>query len=328
MIEKVFKAYDVRATYPDMLNEAIGLKIGYGAGKYLLEQASGDGKTVAVGRDMRKSAPSMAAALIEGLRAAGCDVIDLGMVDTPFVYFAINQLGCIGGIQTTASHNPPQYIGFKISREGALPIGMGSGLDEIQAIAAGVDELPEAVGSLEEKNLWAEYKAHVLKSLNLKKPLKVVIDASNGMAGKFMPEIFDDCADLDITKINFELTGEFVHEPNPLEPENMKQTQDGVKELGANLGVCFDGDGDRCMVTDELGNIVGCDHLGALMAEHYLKANPGSAIVYDLRSSHALKEHVESLGGKPVRSRVGHVFMKKILRESGGAFGAEIFLFK
>ncbi len=331
MLSKVFKAYDVRATYPDPLNEEIGWRIGCATGRFLRQQVTGRAASdpmlehVVVGRDMRPSAPAMAEALIEGLRCAPVNVIDVGMVDTSFIYFAVNHLGCCGGIMTTASHNPPEYIGYKISGLQALPIGADSGLEDIKRIAATLNEKDnQPTGRIEQRDLWDAYKAHIHQFLDIQRPLKVVIDASNGMAGVAVPKLFEDVANLELIPLNFEVTGSFVHPPNPLVAENMQMTRDAVIEHGADLGVCFDGDADRCMVVDEQGQIIGCDLMGAVMARWFLRGNPGSAIAYDLRSSKALVEEIRDAGGKPQRSRVGHVFMKKVLRESKGVFGAEL----
>lgn len=333
MIGKIFKAYDVRATYPTPLNEDAGWKVGYAAGEFF-KKSNGDtpGKpgtpgTVLVSRDHRPSAPSMAKALIAGLRAAGMDVIDLGQADTSFMYFAIPHIpGALGGVQTTASHNPINYIGFKISGQGAKPIGADSGLKEIQTIAESLDstDKPE-VGKLEERNLWDEYRKHVLSFLSpLKRPIKVYVDACNGMGTKLVPEVFGKVDKLTIIKENFKFTDQWAHEPNPLVAENMKPTQDGVVREKADLGACFDGDADRCMITDEKGEIIGCDHLTALLCDHFLKQQPGSSIVYDLRASKVVEETIKQLGGKPARSKVGHVNMKALLRETDGIFGGEL----
>ena len=331
MLNKVFKAYDIRGVYPDPLNEKVAWKVGCATGKFLLQRLSGRDASdpmlrhVAVGRDMRPHSPKMAKALIDGLRAAGMNVFDVGMVDTSFIYFAINHLGCGGGIQTTASHNPVEYNGFKISGQHATPIGSDSGLVEIQRIAATLeDDGSKPAGRVEERDLWDDYITHVRKFLDLKRPLKVVADASNGMAGAFVPRIFGDIEGLEIIPLNFEITGKFTHDPNPLVPENMQPTIDAVAEHGADLGVCFDGDADRCILCDEKGNIIGCDLLGALFSTHFLKQSPGSAIIYDLRSSKGLEETVRKLGGKPIKGRVGHVFLKQLMRENNGVFGAEL----
>jgi len=333
MLSEIFKAYDIRGVYPDKLDEDMAVRIGCAAGRFMRDQITGPDANdpmlehVVVGRDMRKSSPGLADALIRGLRMADVHVIDLGRVDTSFIYFAINHLGCAGGIMTTASHNPPHYNGFKLSGAQARPIGRDTGLEQIKRIAATIDferEKLEPTGRLEPRDLWPDYKTHVRKSLDLKRPLKVVVDASNGMAGVFMPQLFDDVAELQIIPLNYETSGEFAHEPNPLVPENMRMVQDAVAEHGADLGVCFDGDADRCMFTDENASLVKADLLGALIAERFLADAPGSPIVYDLRSSKALVEHVDQCGGKPVRSRVGHVFMKALMKEHDAVFGNEL----
>ncbi|MEX0742559.1 MAG: hypothetical protein WD079_07150, partial [Phycisphaeraceae bacterium] len=221
----------------------------------------------------------------------------------------------------------PVEGGFKISGRYAKPIGSDTGLVDIQRIAATIEDRDagaEPVGRIEHRDLWHGYRDHVLANLELKRPLKVAVDASNGMAGVFVPKLFEGVKNLEIIPVNFEVTGKFVHDPNPLVPENMVPTQELVRKHGADLGVCFDGDADRCMVTDENGSVIGCDLLGALFAQHFLKQSPGSAVVYDLRSSKALKETIEQAGGKPVRGRVGHVFLKALMREHDAVFGAEL----
>lgn len=338
MLGRVFKAYDIRGTYPDLLNEQMAWQIGYGASKVLRDEAEHAGeatpmmRNIIVGRDMRKSSPSLTAKLIKGITEQGGDVVDVGMVDTPFIYFAINHLDCAGGVMTTASHNPPQYNGFKISKRKAKPVGESTGLAEIRKRAAMVDPLTftPANGRVEQRDLWADYKEHVRSFLDLHdKKIKVVIDASNGMAGTMVPRIFGkkgaDVPGLTIVELNFDNSkGEFVHEPNPLVAANLKQLQEAVVKEKAALGICFDGDADRCVIVDETGRIVGCDHLTALLARHFLASNKGSAIVYDLRSTKALEEDVKAAGGVPVKGRVGHVFMKAALAEKKGVFGGEL----
>ncbi len=331
MVSKIFKAYDVRAIYPNPLNEDAGWKVGYAVGEFFKQGngAPGENKpgTVLVSRDHRPSAPSMAKALIAGLRAAGMDVVDLGQADTSLMYFAIPHIkGALGGVQTTASHNPINYIGFKISGPGARPIGADSGLKEIQKIAESIDSTDKpAVGKLEERDIWDGYRKHVLGFMSpLKRPLKVYIDACNGMATKLVPEVFNGVENLTIVKENFEFTDQWAHEPNPLVAENMAPTQEGVKREGADLGACFDGDADRCMITDEKGEIIGCDHLTAFLCDHFLKQQPGSSVVYDLRASKVVEQTIKELGGVPARSKVGHVNMKALLRETDGIFGGEL----
>ena len=329
MLSKVFKAYDVRGVYPDPLNEDDAWRIGHAAARFLLAQ--GGSRTVVVGRDMRTSSPSLARALKDGILAAGADVADVGMVDTPFVYFAVNHLGAAGGIQTTASHNPAQYNGFKVCAAGAKPVGQDTGLSEIRAMAEGVQRGAGPGGGRESTHdLWDAYRSKLLgflpaAVLDGTRTLTVAIDASNGMAGTMVPKVFAGVKGLRITAINFDnSTGTFVHEPNPLVEANLRSVRGAVRAGKADFGVCFDGDADRCMVIDEQGNPVGCDLLGAWLAGGWLRAKPGAAIVYDLRSTRALADAVRALGGVPVESRVGHVFMKQRLRETDAPFGAEL----
>jgi phosphomannomutase len=337
MLGRVFKAYDIRGVYPDPLTDQMAWQIGYGASRFLIAEAAAQGHTtpmmrnIVVGRDMRTSSPTLSDRLIAGINAHGGDVIDVGLVDTPFIYFAVNHLDCAGGVQVTASHNPPKYNGFKVSKRLAKPVGEATGLGEIRKYAAMVDKgITGGTGRCEKRDLWAAYTAHVLHFLDLGgQKLKVVIDASNGMAGTAVPKIFGKGGSavegLEIIEINFKNdTGEFAHEPNPLVASNVQQTVDGVREHKADLGICFDGDADRCVVVDETGLIIGCDHLTAALAKRFLRDNPGTAIVYDLRSTKALEEDVRAAGGKPIRSRVGHVFMKAALAEQRAAFGGEL----
>ena len=331
MIDKVFKAYDVRGTYPDQLNEDLAWKIGNATAQFLrmnltgLDKADRRKNMVIVGRDMRPSSPSMAAALIEGIRSTGAGCIDIGMIDTPMIYYAINQLGCCGGIQTTASHNPAHYNGFKISGLNARPVGENTGLLEIRHLCMNMRRNPSPhIGELEQLDLRAGYKAHVLKFLKPARPLKIVADTSNGMGGKFIPEIFMGQPNLEIIPLNLEITGSFKHEPNPLVDANLRQLQEAVLSNGADMGVCFDGDADRCIFVDEQARIIRCDIATALLARDFLKKNPGAAVVYDLRSSRVVKEEIQNAGGVPRRERVGHAFMKKALSDSKGVFGGEL----
>jgi phosphomannomutase len=336
MIEKIFKAYDVRATYPNPLDKDAAWKVGHATGQYLKRSRASvpaaqkvkREDAVVVGRDMRPHSPELAAALTDGLRSTGMNVIDVGMVDTSFIYFAINHLDAVGGIQTTASHNPVQYNGFKISGPKAKPIGSSSGLDDIKRIAA---QLPRPAatgvqGKYEEANLWDAYKSTVLRFLDLKRNLRVAVDASNGMAGKMVPAIFGDQINLEIIPLLFEITGSFVHEPNPLVESNLAMLKDKIAETKPDLGVCFDGDADRCMFLDESGKTIGSDMITALLAEDYLKRpeNQGATIVYDLRSSHVVPDTIKKFGGVPRRDRVGHAFIKKTMAETKAIFGGEL----
>ena len=327
----IFKAYDIRGVYPDQLNEEDAWKIGYAAAQFLRSMLSGyergqaNAQSLCVGRDMRTHSKALAGALIEGMKTCGAHIIDIGMVDSPQMYFAVNHFGTCGGVQVTASHNPAKYNGFKISGLQAKPVSADTGLKDIEHIATAlIHTKGKATGKVEERDLTGEYKNHVLKFLhpNLRH-LKIAIDASNGMAGKMVPAIFGDLP-IEIIPLNFEHTGEFKHEPNPLVEENLAEVKDAVKKNKCDFGICFDGDADRLMMVDQTGRNIGCDLLTALMASYFLKSNPNSAIVYDLRSSLVVPEEILKNGGTPRRERVGHAFMKKALRDSRAVFGGEV----
>ena len=338
MLAKVFKAYDVRATYPKPLNERIAWQVGYATAEFLLKEAATEGftdpmsRTICVGRDMRTSSPSLSEHLRKGMRDAGAGVIDLGLVDTPFVYFAINHLGCAGGVQVTASHNPSNYNGFKISKRHAKPVGQATGLGEIQRLAALIEsEKVEPKGGLEEsRDLWDAYRAHLRsfidpRVLSGERTLRIAVDASNGMAGTMLPKVFDGIKGLVIEKLYFDnSTGEFVHEPNPLVESNLRDLQAIMAKGGFDAGFSFDGDADRCIVLDEKGAPIGCDLLLAWMCQDALAKKPGAAVIYDLRSSRSVSEIIREHGGVPFESRVGHVFMKAKLADSRGAIGGEL----
>jgi len=331
MIEKVFKAYDVRATYPEPLNEDVAWRIGHATALFFRESLPTaqrpvtDHLAVVVGRDMRQSSPALARALIEGIRASGVPVVDVGMIDTSQLYFAVNHCQAAGGIQTTASHNPAHYNGFKICGRGGVPVGENSGLRDICLLSQKVTRHQAAQpGTLSRCDLTAEYKAFVRRFVRPIRPLKVVVDASNGMAGKWAPIIFGDLPNLTTVFLNTETNGEFVHEPNPLVDANLDQVRAEVRRVRADFGVCFDGDADRCMLVDEHAEIVRCDMLTALLARYFLEQYPASTIVYDLRSSRVVAEEVTRHGGTPRRERVGHAFMKKALAESDAVFGGEL----
>jgi phosphomannomutase len=335
MIEKIFKAYDVRATYPNPLNDEAAWKVGHATGQYLLrsrQSAKPENRvklenTVAVGRDMRPHSPELAKALSDGIRSTGLSVIDVGMIDTSFMYFAINHLDCVGGIQVTASHNPVQYNGFKISGPKAKPIGSATGLNDIKLIAGTLRVGNTGLsGDYMEMDLWKEYRQHVLSFLNLGRKMRVMVDASNGMAGKMIPAVFGGIDDLEIRPINFEITGSFVHEPNPLVESNLDMLKEMIQLAKPDFGVCFDGDADRCIFVDENARTIGCDLVTALLARDFLRMpqNQGSTIVYDLRSSHVVPDEVKAAGGVPKRERVGHAFIKKTLADTKAVFGGEL----
>jgi len=332
IMDKIFKAYDVRGTYPDQLNEETAWRIGNATANFFRSQLTGYARTdpkfnvLAVGRDMRKSSPSLCKAFIDGVLSAGMNVIDIGMIDTSQIYFAVNYLQTAGGVQTTASHNPGHYNGCKITGAAGKPIGQDTGLQEIKRIAQATpphSSVPQA--ELITRDISKEYKAFIRKFV--KEPvrkLKIVVDASNGMGGKYWPVIFGDLKDLQVTQLNFEHNGDFVHDPNPLVESNLKQLREEVRRQKADLGICMDGDADRCVIVDENGMPVSSDLLTALLAGYFIKQNPGTTIVYDLRSSWAVKEDILKAGGVPRRERVGHSFMKKTMADTKAAFGGEL----
>jgi phosphomannomutase len=327
----IFKAYDIRGIYPNQISEEDAWKIGYATARFLrslltgYERGQANSQSLCVGRDMRTHSEAIAKALIEGMNSTGANVIDIGMIDTPQIYFAINHLGTCGGVQVTASHNPAKYNGFKVSGLDAKPIGADTGLKDIEHIAlALLHTKGKATGSVASRDLTDEYKDHVLKFLKPKtKKMKIAIDASNGMAGKMVPAIFGELP-IEIIDLNFEHAGKFKHEPNPLIEKNLAQVKATTKKYNCDFGVCFDADADRLMMVDEKGDIISCDLMTALMVPYFLEKKPKSTVVYDLRSSRIVAEEIIRHGGTPRRERVGHAFMKKALRDSHAVFGGEL----
>ncbi len=322
----IFKAYDVRGTVPDQVNVAIARQIGLAFQHVLDADDRALGTTVVVSRDMRSHSPGLAEALIDGLLAAGLDVLDIGLATTPMNYFAIGHHKTAGGVQVTASHNPAKYNGFKFSRHGALPVSGDHGIALMEKKIADGD-LPEAAvrGTRTEGDVAEAYAKHVLSFLrpgNGKK-LKVAVDAGNGMVVIERP-ILEACG-IEMIPLYFELDGTFPnHEANPLKAENLVDLQKLVHEHGADLGIAFDGDSDRAAFVDEHGEAIGSDLATALIAGALLDREPGKAVIYDLRSSRATGEYIAEHGGIPVRERVGHSFMKATLRERDGIFGGEL----
>ena len=327
----IFKTDEITGVYPDRLNEEDAWKIGCATARFLrsllrgYERGQAASQSLCVGRDMRTHSEAIAKALIKGMNSTGANVIDIGMIDTPQMYFAINHFGTCGGVQVTASHTPAKYNGFKISGLDAKPISGDTGLKDIEHIAmALLHTKGKATGSIESRDLTAEYKKHVLKFLrsNVKK-MKIAIDASNGMAGKMVPAIFGKLP-IEIIELNFKHDGKFKHEPNPLIESNLAELKKAVKKNKCDFGVCFDGDADRLMMIDEKGNTIGCDLMTAMMVPYFLEKEPKSKVVYDLRSSRVVVEEIIKHGGTPRRERVGHAYMKKALRDSHSVFGGEL----
>jgi len=331
VLDKVFKAYDIRGLYGTQINEDLAWKVGHAAAQFLrsvlrgYDRGQATTNRVVVGRDIRPHSGPLIDAIIEGISASGVGCVDIGVCDTPMVYFAINHLGTCGGIQVTASHNPIEYNGFKISGFQARPIGEDTGLKEIRRIVSNVRRMPigASMAPAQCLDLWEPYRKHVLKFFKPTRRLKVVVDASNGCAGRMFPAVFAD-TDINIIPLNFEISGKFSHPPNPLVDANLKQLKAAVKKRKADFGVCFDGDADRCMFVDEKGQTVRCDIITALLTRHFLRESPGSMVVYDLRSSRVVSERIIAAGGVPRRERVGHAFMKKAMADGNAVFGGEL----
>lgn len=317
----IFKAYDIRGTYPDQLDERLFARIGAAVVKVL------GARRLVVGRDMRQSGPALRAAMVDAIAATGCEVIDIGRCSTPMTYWAVNVLDADAAIMITASHNPAGYNGCKISGRGATPVSYDTGIAEIERLARAATPLPDLPrGAVSERELLPDYHSWLLGFADPKtlRPFKIVVDTGNGMMGAMLPGLFA-ALPCTVVPLFFEVDGSFPnHEPNPLNPANMRDLQAAVKQHGADLGVAFDGDGDRVMFVDERGELVPGDQVTALLAAELLKKAPGSTIIYDLRSSWAVPEEIRRLGGTPLESRVGHSFIKQSMRKTDAVFAGEL----
>ncbi|GAB6983917.1 phosphomannomutase/phosphoglucomutase [Nocardioides pyridinolyticus] len=318
-VHAVFKAYDVRGTVPDQIDEALARATGAA-----FVQVTG-AATVVVGHDMRPSSPGMAGAFADGASAAGADVVMIGLASTDQLYFASGHLGHPGAM-FTASHNPAQYNGIKMCRGHARPIGMETGLADIRDLALERPGPGPVPGDITEHDVLEAYAAHLLSLAPVVgRRLKVVADAGNGMAGHTAPAVFARLGDaVELVPMYFELDGTFPnHEANPIEPENLRDLQARVLEEGADIGLAFDGDADRCFLVDEKGRLVSPSTLTALIAARELAKEPGATVIHNLITSRAVPEIVCELGGTPVRTRVGHSFIKATMAETGAIFGGE-----
>jgi phosphomannomutase len=324
----IFKAYDIRGLYGEEMDETTALAIGRAFARVLgrLRGKQPGELRVGLGRDMRLTAPAMAAAVRDGLLAEGATVLDAGMVATEMLYHLVGSQELDGGAMVTASHNPKAYTGIKLVREGALALSGDAGIGDVRReIEAGLGEAAGG-GSSEEVDVWGEYREHALSFVDpaAVRPMKVVVDGGNGMAGPMVGPILSDLG-LDLVEMYFEPDGEFPdHEPNPLLPENRKLIEDRVRDTGADLGIAWDGDADRCFFIDGNGEFCDGDFVCALLARAALAKNPGATILYDPRSSRAVPDLVAADGGRSDLSRVGHAFFKQRMREEGAAFGGEV----
>ncbi|MFF5258635.1 phosphomannomutase/phosphoglucomutase [Actinomadura viridis] len=318
-LAKIFKAYDIRGVVPDELDAETAEAIGAAFVRVTGATA------VVTAHDMRASSEPLAAAFARGATGQGADVIEAGLGSTDMLYYASGVLD-LPGAMFTASHNPAKYNGLKLCRSGARPIGRDTGLTEIRDLVAhGVPAHDGPRGSVSRRDLLQGYADHLKTLVDLSgiRPLKVAVDAGNGMGGHTVPSVFEGLP-IELVPLYFELDGTFPnHEANPIEPENLRDLQAKVRETGADIGLAFDGDADRCFVVDERGEIVSPSAVTALVAVRELAKHPGSPIVHNLITSKAVPEIVAEHGGSPIRTRVGHSFIKQTMAESGAVFGGE-----
>jgi phosphomannomutase len=316
---KIFKAYDIRGVVPDELDENLAETVGAAFARLTGADA------IVIVHDMRTSSPPLAAAFGRGAAAQGADVVSGGLGSTDMLYFASGSLD-LPGAMITASHNPAKYNGIKLCRAGAKPVGQDTGLAELRAMAeTGVPASDRPAGTVTERDLLGDYASYLKKLVDLSaiRPLKVAVDAGNGMAGHTVPRVFDGLP-IDLVPLYFELDGTFPHhEANPIDPANLRDLQRAVLEHGADIGLAFDGDADRCFVVDERGEIVSPSVLTALIAVRELAREPGAAVIHNLITSRAVPEIITEHGGRPVRTRVGHSFIKAEMAKEGAIFGGE-----
>ncbi|MBN1756646.1 phosphomannomutase/phosphoglucomutase [bacterium] len=317
---KIFKAYDVRGIYPDQINKEIAYHFGKALVEYLVPNE------VAVGRDVRLSSDELANELCQGIIGSGANVINLGIVSTDALYFAVGKFRYDAGVMVTASHNPPEYNGFKVCRDEAIPLSGKEGLSEIREIMVTNDYVePESLGSFIRMDITDDYIEHVLSFVKLDniKPFKIVIDSGNGVAGRIIPLLFKNLP-CEVIPLFFEPDGNFPnHLPSPIEPENTVQLRKKVVESGAHLGVAFDGDADRVFLIDEKGQMVLGTNVTAMVAKSILAKNPGESIIYNIISSKCVPEIITGMGGEAIRTPVGHALIKPIMREENAIFGGE-----
>ncbi|GAA3634286.1 phosphomannomutase [Lentzea atacamensis] len=316
----IVKAYDIRGVVGEQLDAGVVRDFGAAFARLV------GGPAIVIGHDMRDSSPGLSRAFAEGAQAQGVNVISIGLASTDMLYFASGKLD-LPGAMFTASHNPAQYNGIKLCRAGASPVGQDSGLAQIRQDAE--NQVPDAEGvtpgTFEERNMLVDYAAYLNELVDLKniRPLKIVVDAGNGMGGYTVPQVFEGLP-IEIIPMYFELDGSFPnHEANPLDPKNIVDLQARTKAEGADAGVAFDGDADRCFVVDENGDPVSPSAITALVAVRELAKDPGGTIIHNLITSHAVPEIVREHGGQPVRTRVGHSFIKEEMAKTGAIFGGE-----
>lgn len=326
-VNAVIKAYDVRGVVGEQIDVEFVRDVGASFARLVRDEATGIAPVtrVAIGHDMRSSSPELSRAFAEGVVGQGLDVVHIGLASTDQLYFASGILDCPGAM-FTASHNPAKYNGIKLCRAGAKPVGQDTGLAVIaREVAEGVPAYDGDAGTVSEQDVLAEYASFVRGLVELAdlRPLKIAVDAGNGMGGHTVPAVFDPMP-VTVLPLYFELDGTFPnHEANPLDPANLVDLQKFVRETGADIGLAFDGDADRCFVVDEKGDPVSPSAVTALVADRELAKEPGATIIHNLITSRFVPELVEKLGGTAVRTRVGHSFIKQQMAETGAVFGGE-----
>ncbi|WP_327101786.1 phosphomannomutase/phosphoglucomutase [Nocardia vinacea] len=322
-VNAVIKAYDVRGVVGEQIDGEFVKDVGAAFAR--LMRAEGATRVV-IGHDMRESSPELAATFADGVLGQGLDVVHIGLASTDQLYFASGDLDCPGAM-FTASHNPARYNGIKLCRAKALPVGQDTGLATIKdEVINGVPGYAGTPGSATKVDLLADYAKFLRRLVDLDdiRPLTIAVDAGNGMGGHTVPEVLGTVAQLTLVPLYFELDGSFPnHEANPLDPKNLEDLQELVRKSGADIGLAFDGDADRCFVVDENGNPISPSAITALVAERELAKEPGAVIIHNLITSHAVPELVHELGGSPVRTRVGHSFIKQEMAATGAVFGGE-----
>jgi len=326
----IFKAYDVRGIYPDQIDEEVAYRVGRAFARVLgdMQQKATKDLTVGLGRDLRLSAPRLADRYSDGLTDEGADVLDVGMVGTEMLYYAVGSRGLDGGLMCTASHNPKAYTGAKLVKEGSIALSGDSGIGELRDLVAEGEPGPpvDRPGAKERADVGHEFRQAALSWIDPSaiRPMKVVLDGGNGMAGEMVGPLLNNLS-LDQVATYWEPDGGFPgHEPNPLLEENRRFIVDKVLSAEAELGIAWDGDADRCFFIDDEGRFVDGDFLCALLAESILAKEPGAAILYDVRASRAVRDRVEAAGGSAHVNRVGHAFFKTRMRDEGAAFGGEV----
>ncbi|OJF16129.1 phosphomannomutase/phosphoglucomutase [Couchioplanes caeruleus] len=331
-LSQLVKAYDVRGVVPDQLNETVARALGT-AFVEMLRESGDDADKIVIAHDMRETGPALARAFAYGANSAGAAVVHIGLASTDQLYYASGSLG-LPGAMFTASHNPAQYNGIKLCRGGAKPVGQDSGLVVVrmraEELLGDLDAVAEMPSQIEHISLLEGYAKHLRSLVDLSRirPLKVIVDAGNGMGGLTVPAVLGNqllpSLPLEIVSMYFELDGSFPnHEANPLDPANLVDLQEAVRKQGADIGLAFDGDADRCFVVDEHGDPVSPSAITALVAKRELARFPGATVIHNLITSAAVPEIIRACGGEPVRSRVGHSFIKAEMARTNAVFGGE-----